>query len=210
MNEENPTYYAVIPAIVRYAKITPNAKLLYGEITALCNKNGFCYASNQYFANLYGVSKISISNWISELVDNGFISSEIVYKEGTKEILNRYIKIFEYPIKEIFNTPIKENFKENNTSNNITLNIKEIYKEKFEKFWIEYPRQRRGNKEKAYRAYCRVIKEGRATPEKLLEAAKDYAVSDEVKRGYAKGCEAWLNDDRFNIEYKKQEQEWMI
>lgn len=87
---------------------------------------------------------------------------------------------------------------------------KEIYKERFENFWIEYPRQRRGNKEKAYRAYCRVIKDGRATPEKLLEAAKDYAVSDEVKRGYAKGCEAWLNDDRFNIEYKKQEQEWMI
>ena len=31
---ETPNYYAIIPANVRYADLKPNAKLLYGEITA--------------------------------------------------------------------------------------------------------------------------------------------------------------------------------
>ena len=124
----NRNYYAVIPATVRYDKdLTANAKLLYGEITALCNDKGYCWATNDYFAKLYGVSKISVSNWIKQLIEKEYIYSEIVYKEGTKEILNRYLKILKYPIKEIFNTPIKENFKDNNTNMNNTMN--NIYKD---------------------------------------------------------------------------------
>ena len=129
--EERPNYYAIIPANVRYSNIAPNAKLLYGEITCLCNKEGYCYATNDYFSKLYNVSKISISKWIKELKDNNFIETEIIYKEGSKEILNRYIRILKDPIKEKFNTPIKEKFKDNNTSiNNTRYNIKENIKEK--------------------------------------------------------------------------------
>lgn len=93
--------------------------------------------------------------------------------------------------------------KENN------INKKEMYKEKFDEFWSCYPKQRAGSKDKAYASYCRAIKENRSTPEKILEACKNYAVSDEVKRGYAKGCSAWLNDDRFNVQYKTENRfEW--
>ena len=54
-------FYAIIPAFVRYDKdLQPNAKLLYGEITALTNEKGFCWAENEYFANLYNVSTTSI------------------------------------------------------------------------------------------------------------------------------------------------------
>lgn len=119
------SYYAIIPANVRYDKdLTPNAKLLYGEITALCNEHGHCWASNNYFSELYGVSKISISKWISLLVEKGYINSVLIYKEGTKQILNRYLTLVQYPIKEKFNTPIKEKFKDNNTSINNTINNK--------------------------------------------------------------------------------------
>ena len=75
--KQQPSYYAIIPAEVRYADITANAKLLYGEITALCSKEGFCWASNQYFADLYGVNKTTISEWIAVLKSKGFIDSVV-------------------------------------------------------------------------------------------------------------------------------------
>jgi hypothetical protein len=64
---EKPSYYAIIPANVRYADIKANAKLLYGEITALSSQKGYCWSSNNYFAELYGVSKNTISLWINQL-----------------------------------------------------------------------------------------------------------------------------------------------
>lgn len=90
---DNRNYYAVIPANVRYSKIPDGAKLLYGEITALCNEKGYCWASNSYFETLYGVDRSTIIRWINSLEKNGFIKREIVYKEGTKEIDKRVITI---------------------------------------------------------------------------------------------------------------------
>ena len=82
---ENPSYYAIIPANVRYDKdICANAKLLYGEITALCNKSGYCWATNEYFAELYNVSRVSISKWVNQLIDKNHINSKLNYREGTK------------------------------------------------------------------------------------------------------------------------------
>lgn len=101
MSKDYPNYYALIPANVRYdTKLNPNAKLLYGEITALCNEKGYCWASNDYFAKLYGVSKQSISTWIAILVKKKYIKTKIIYKQGSKEILNRYISILDDPIQE--------------------------------------------------------------------------------------------------------------
>lgn len=87
-------YYAIIPANVRYDdSLIPSAKLLYGEITALCNEKGYCWASNEYFANQYKVSKPTIQNWLKSLEEKGYIYREVKYKEGSKEIEARYIRI---------------------------------------------------------------------------------------------------------------------
>lgn len=65
---DHRSYYAIIPANVRYDdSLIPSAKLLYGEITALCNEKGYCWASNEYFANQYKVSKPTIQNWLKSL-----------------------------------------------------------------------------------------------------------------------------------------------
>ena len=121
--ENKPNYYGIIPSNVRYDKrLTPNAKLLYAEITALCNDKGYCWANNKYFADLYEVSTTSISKWISSLIEFGYLTSTLNYKEGTKEILNRYLRLVTYPIEEMLNTPIEEKLKDNNTINNNTIN----------------------------------------------------------------------------------------
>ena len=100
---QKPNYYAVIPAEVRYnKKLTPNAKLLYAEITALCNMNGKCTASTQYFCWLYEVSRGSIQNWIKSLEDNNYISRAVTYKKGSKEILSRVIKLVNNPSINIY------------------------------------------------------------------------------------------------------------
>tara|TARA_R110000787_G_scaffold12678_5_gene40757 strand:+ start:8829 stop:9434 length:606 start_codon:yes stop_codon:yes gene_type:complete len=91
---QKPNYYAHIPAEIRYSKkLTPNAKLLYAEITALCNMNGKCTASTQYFCKLYEVSRGAVQNWLKMLEDNGYINRTVIYKQGTKEIMHRYIKL---------------------------------------------------------------------------------------------------------------------
>jgi|TARA_R110001583_G_scaffold43573_2_gene138686 hypothetical protein len=120
-----PNYYATITAEVRYSKkITPNAKLLYAEITALSSKDGVCWASNKYFSNLYEVSTVTISRWVSSLVENGFINREMIYKKGTKEIDKRYLQLCNGGINKNVNAPINKNVKDNNTSiNNTSINI---------------------------------------------------------------------------------------
>ena len=126
-HKEEPNYYAIIPANVRYDKrLIQGAKLLYGELTALSNQKGYCWATDGYFLKLYKVSKSTIQNWLKSLEDCGYISREVVYKDGSPEIENRYIRILAYPIPENRHTPIPENCTDNNTSINTTKNIKPL------------------------------------------------------------------------------------
>lgn len=71
----------------------------------------------------------------------------------------------------------------------------------FAEFWSAYPKQRAGSKEKALKAYIKAIDERKAEPPQILNACKCYAESREVLEGYAKGCAAWLNDDRYLCDY---------
>ena len=96
---DKKSYYAIIPAEVRYCKeLTANAKLLYGELTALSNDKGFCWASNSYFAELYEVTPQAISKWINQLDKLGFVNLEYI-RQG-KEIKQRNIYINTYQQKD--------------------------------------------------------------------------------------------------------------
>lgn len=89
-----PNYYAIIPAEVRYnEKLTANSKLLYGELTALSNKTGISWAQNKYFAELYSVDTKTVSRWIKQLQEEGFIKIKMEYDKQTKQVTKRLIKI---------------------------------------------------------------------------------------------------------------------
>lgn len=144
MEEQQRSYYAIIPANVRYDKdLSPNAKLLYGEITALCNEKGYCWASNQYFAELYGVSVLSVKRWVNSLVTKGYVYRTLTYKPNSKEVDKRIlsidsgIKIDTTSVQKCYDPSIKndtsssiKNDTDNNTSINNTFNNTDIYKGK--------------------------------------------------------------------------------
>lgn len=104
-------------------------RLLYGEITALTNRNGYCFATNKYFAELYDVTVETISRWISHLQRLGFIKIEII-KSDKNEIIERRIFVIDnssntflastycqknqYPYRQNNQYPIDEKVKENN------------------------------------------------------------------------------------------------
>jgi len=140
---QKPNYYAVIPADVRYNKnLSPNSKLLYAEITALCNMNGKCTASTQYFATLYNVSKTSIQNWLKCLVDNKFITRTTIFKEGTKEILSRHIKLIKQPTQNKF----RDNTNININNTNLTdSNRKALFKKPSIDDIVDYCKERNNN-----------------------------------------------------------------
>jgi len=125
MEKNKPNYYAVIPADVRYSKkVVAGAKLLYGEMTALSNEKGYCWATNGYFADLYGVTKTTISSWITSLQTNGFIHIEMkVTKIGTERrvfITEGGTKKFTPPLQKNLHPPLQKNLHHNITSTNTT------------------------------------------------------------------------------------------
>lgn len=99
MSKDKPSFYAVIPATVRYDKsLSSSEKLFYAEVTAMSEKEGFCWASNSYFSELYGVSRNTITRWVTNLKNSGHVVVNL-QKEG-KQIVKREI----YPIQKISDT----------------------------------------------------------------------------------------------------------
>ncbi len=111
----DPGYYAIIPAPVRYAqhykdggktrKVPQGAKLLYGEITALCNKKGYCWALNEYFTELYEVDERTIRRWIHALEKLGVIDILLI---PTDEGTVRHIYLSDKPIEGPWVLPEEE------------------------------------------------------------------------------------------------------
>lgn len=134
---EQPSYYSILTANVRYDKrLRASEKVFFSEITALSNKYGYCTASNRYFANLYEVSKDTVSTWVSDLVKLGYVKREEIRNEQTKEVIERRLYPVATPpidkkadrysskdregIDKKVDTPIGKKAEENTTSLNIT------------------------------------------------------------------------------------------
>lgn len=89
---ERPEYYGILPSKVRYdERLKPMEKIIFSELTALVRKKGYCYASNMYFATLYGVHKSTVSAWISNLAKCGHITTKCIMKDKRVEERRIYI-----------------------------------------------------------------------------------------------------------------------
>ena len=74
---EKPSFFAVLPAAVRYdARLSASEKIFFSEITALTEVEGYCYAANAYFCELYGTSERTVQRWLEHLQAAGYIEVE--------------------------------------------------------------------------------------------------------------------------------------
>ncbi len=91
--EKNVGWSLVPPSILSAEDINSSQKLLWGRIKGLIGKNGYCYASNKFLANSLNLNPNSISNYISILVDKGYLKRKVERNEE-KEIERRKL----YPL----------------------------------------------------------------------------------------------------------------
>lgn len=131
-------YFAVIPATVLFNNsLKPNEKLLYALITALSNKEGYCYASNKYLGEKLGVDPKTITSWLADLRKYNYIMVDLIRNEN-KEIIQRKIYPHDvpYPLNNVYPPPQKNGESthqktEDNIINNININTHTVTKEKF-------------------------------------------------------------------------------
>ncbi|MDF9799084.1 hypothetical protein OKW21_004347 [Catalinimonas alkaloidigena] len=84
-----PTYQINLPAQVRFdPNLSAHAKLLYGEIKALCDQQGYCWAGNNHLAFLYNVQAKVASRWINQLAEQGYIKVEVCHGNQRKIFIN--------------------------------------------------------------------------------------------------------------------------
>ena len=124
--KDTPNNYGIIPAKVRYSQdLTDFEKLLFVEITALTNPDGYCFASNKYLGEIYDKSESTISRSITKLEKFGFIAREVVKNEKGEVIQRKLYPLMDHLSRTLYanlqggirkndNTPIRKNAQYNN------------------------------------------------------------------------------------------------
>ena len=207
-----PAFFAILPAAVRYdTRLKPMERILYSEITALADQTGYCYASNRYFIELYGVTDRAVQKWIKDLTACGYITVEVLGGAGQGRCERRITPIFslwdvrQTPEQKFGDTPEQKfapppnkssgrTIQDNNTSNN---NTTRACARGFDRFWAAYPRK--VGKGAAERSFERIHPDA-ALLDRMLRAIETQRQSDTWLRGYIPNPATWLNQRRWEDE----------
>ena len=212
MDQAKPSYWAVLPAAVRYdPELPPMARLIYAEISALTESRGYCYASNDYFLQLYGMAERTLQRHLKALEDRGYIRIQ----DGSGGRARRKIyagvnPLAAYPDKNDGVTPTKMT---GPPVKNVTQNKKENRKEEqppkapqgaawepemFERFWKAYPCKR--DKASARREWDR-LEPDRKLMKTMSAALARQKASEQWQReiGIPYACR-WLRNRRWEDE----------
>jgi len=197
---DKPNYYAVITAEVRYdTRLTPFAKLMYAEVVALANKEGYCWANNSFFAKNYETTERTVQRALSLLEEYGYIYKEITNNNTERKLYITMTKQSEGVDKTVSTSPDKKVI-QNTTSKNIKKEY--IYKrdlEDFGKFWNKL-QGRKLQKPAALKAYVQIDTEFSA--EELAQKFNELLHSREEK--YVPYPQKWLKNEGWNDEIKEE------
>lgn len=73
----NDKYIKLSNEVYKNKTLNSTAKLLYGKIVLMCHQYGYCYATNQFFAEELNLSKRTITTLISKLKNENLIRVEL-------------------------------------------------------------------------------------------------------------------------------------
>lgn len=71
-------------------RVSTGAKMFYGLLASLSNKYGYCFASNDYLADLSKASESQIKRYFKELEDFNYISKEINKSTNERKVFVRF------------------------------------------------------------------------------------------------------------------------
>lgn len=94
--EEQPKkiQFVIVPDFVLDNKQIPaGEKLFFGDLASHTKQEGYCWGTNEYFAERYHVHPRTITRWIADLEKRKLIISKMIYQKDSKEVSERRIVI---------------------------------------------------------------------------------------------------------------------
>ena len=89
-NEKKQIRFIIVPDfIIDDLNIPDGEKLLFGEIASNSLEKGFCWFSNKHLMERFHIGERTASRWVNDLKKKGYITVEIVRKNGSEEIDER-------------------------------------------------------------------------------------------------------------------------
>lgn len=220
MPEVRRSYWAQLPSEVRYSgELSSTAKLLYAELSALIGEDGYCWATNTYFAGVLGVSERTISRMITQMEAAGFIRCEMATNDNGRERRiyagaffpgrggidkNVYPNSSRLYIHDNTNPPIvpPEGGSEcaDSKKSGRTVSTPEWKPERFDKFWKAYPNG--AGRKAAVRAWDKLKPDDALLVVMARTLEKDMR-SEQWGRGIIPRASTWLNSEPWNDDYSK-------
>lgn len=215
VEEQDIKYFTQIPAWVdELDNISDFQARLIGYIYTFENITGSAFPSNQRIAKRFRKTQRGVQNALSDLYKKGIISSEVIYKNESKEIEKRYLKVNQphtsknegvYIENDIgytskFPDPIHRECVDNKSINKSInrLNNNNVH---FEEIWSLYPKK--SGKKVAEREFNKAIKNG-VNPDDIKNKVLEYNKQIEAKqtpKQFIKQGSTWFNQACWEDEY---------
>ena len=209
---DKPSFYSILTADVRYdERIGDFAKLLYSDLTARCNRKGYCWPTNEQLAEDHRKNTRTIVRTLRELESAGYIATEVIRDQKNMVVERRIwldanaragLEFLRKPHVENVMTPPDKNvkyIKENNININNPL-TPSGESELFDEFWAAYPKH--VAKKPARRAWDKLHAD-RDLLDALLTALEWQTRTEAWQRDggrYVPNPATWLNGRRWEDE----------